>query len=63
VRRAARVVVKNWWCSFGYDYVLDAIRARLHEVIASILFSLFQPDYYNYFNAFLGAEGERGSNG
>jgi hypothetical protein len=32
--------VKKWWHSFGYDYVLDAIRTRLREVIASILFSI-----------------------
>jgi hypothetical protein len=36
VRRAARTVSKKWWCSFGYDDVLDAIRTRLHDVIANI---------------------------
>jgi hypothetical protein len=40
VRRATCAVAKKWWCSFGYDYVLDAIRTRLREVIASILFSI-----------------------
>jgi hypothetical protein len=36
VRWVARAVSKKWWCSFGYDYVLDAIRAKLHEVVANI---------------------------
>jgi hypothetical protein len=38
VRRASRVVVKNWWRSFGYNYVLAAIRAN-HE--KKPLFSFF----------------------
>jgi hypothetical protein len=29
VQRAVRAVSKKWWCSFGYDYVLGAIRTRL----------------------------------
>jgi hypothetical protein len=41
VWRAARAVAKNWWRSFGYDYVLDAIRTRLHEVIISLYFVYF----------------------
>jgi hypothetical protein len=49
--RLWRAVAKNWWWSFGYDYVLDAIRTRLREVISSILFCLFLPDCYNYFGA------------
>jgi hypothetical protein len=36
VLRAACTVSKKWWRSFGYDYALDAICTRLHEVIASI---------------------------
>jgi hypothetical protein len=36
VRRVVRTVSKKWWCSFGYDDVLDAIRTRLHDVIANI---------------------------
>jgi hypothetical protein len=36
VRRAARMVSKKWWCSFGYNYVLDAIHARLCEVVAAV---------------------------
>jgi hypothetical protein len=36
VRRAARVVTKKWWCSFGYNYMLGAIRTKLCEVTANI---------------------------
>jgi hypothetical protein len=36
VQRAACVIAKKWWRCFGYDYVLDAIRTKLHEVMASI---------------------------
>jgi hypothetical protein len=32
VWRAARAVSKKWWCSFGYNYVLDAIRTKFCEV-------------------------------
>jgi hypothetical protein len=35
VRRVACTVSKRW-CSFGYDYVLGAIRTKLHEVTANI---------------------------
>jgi hypothetical protein len=34
VRRAARAVSKKWWRSFIYDYVLVAVQAKLHEVVA-----------------------------
>jgi uncharacterized protein with HEPN domain len=34
VWRAARAVSKKWWRSFGYNYVLAAIRTKLHEVTA-----------------------------
>jgi hypothetical protein len=37
VRQAAQAISKKWWWSFGYDYVLSAIRARQAEV----LFHLF----------------------
>jgi hypothetical protein len=33
---AACAVSKKWWCSFGYDYVLGAIRTKLHEVRTNI---------------------------
>jgi hypothetical protein len=36
VCRAACAVSKKWWRSFGYNYVLDAIRARLHEVVTDV---------------------------
>jgi hypothetical protein len=36
VCRAARMVSKKWWHSFGYNYVLDAIHARLREVVADV---------------------------
>jgi hypothetical protein len=29
VWRVAHVVLKKWWRSFGYDYVMDAIHTRL----------------------------------
>jgi hypothetical protein len=28
VRRAVNMVSKKWWCSFGYNYVMGAIRMR-----------------------------------
>jgi hypothetical protein len=34
VRKAARAVSRKWWSSFGYDYVMAAIQAKLREVIA-----------------------------
>jgi hypothetical protein len=40
VWKAARVVEKNWWRSFGYGYVMDAIRTRLSKVI-KIFYSLY----------------------
>jgi hypothetical protein len=58
-----RAVAKKWWRSFGYDYVLDALHTRLHEVIASILFSLFLLDCYNYFIALSGVERKISSDG
>jgi hypothetical protein len=36
VRRAACAVSKKWWRSFGYDYVLGAIHAKLHEVTGGV---------------------------
>jgi hypothetical protein len=33
VQKVARAVSKKWWRSFGYDFVLAAIRAKLSEVI------------------------------
>jgi hypothetical protein len=38
VRRAAHVVVKNWWRSFGYNYVLAAIHAKHEKVLAYLQF-------------------------
>jgi hypothetical protein len=32
VQRSVCAVVKNWWCSFGYTYVLAAIHAK-HEKV------------------------------
>jgi hypothetical protein len=63
VQRAARAVAKNWWRSFGYEYVLDAIHSRLHEVISSILLCLFLLDSYNCFFALSGVERKRRSDG
>jgi hypothetical protein len=56
-------VSKKWWWSFGYDYVLDAIHARLHVVVADVLFFLFQFDCYNYEVALLDIERKRRSGG
>jgi hypothetical protein len=28
VRRAVQAVLKKWWCSFGYNYVLSTIYAK-----------------------------------
>jgi hypothetical protein len=36
VRRAARVVLKKWWHSFVYDYVLSAIHAKREEVLTCL---------------------------
>jgi hypothetical protein len=36
VQRAARVVLKKWSRSFGYDYVLAAIQTQCREVIAHV---------------------------
>jgi hypothetical protein len=33
VRRVVWAVLKKWWCSFGYDYVLAAIRATHKKVL------------------------------
>jgi hypothetical protein len=33
VWRAARVVSKNWWHSYGYDYVIAAIHVKHEEVL------------------------------
>jgi hypothetical protein len=38
---AANAVSKKWWHSFGYDYVLDAIHTRLHEVVTNVYFLYF----------------------
>jgi hypothetical protein len=32
VRRVMRTALNKWWRSFGYNYVLVVIRAKLHEV-------------------------------
>jgi hypothetical protein len=37
VRRATQVMLKKWRHS-SYDYVLAAIQAKFHEVIAHVLF-------------------------
>jgi hypothetical protein len=42
VQKAARTVLKKWWRSFGYDYVLAAIRAKLLEVTACLWFILLK---------------------
>jgi hypothetical protein len=42
VRRAAHAVVKKWWRSFGYDYVLAAIHTKLHEVTTALLFQVLK---------------------
>jgi hypothetical protein len=34
VRRVVRAVVKNWWHSFGYNYVLATIHAKHEKVLA-----------------------------
>jgi hypothetical protein len=36
VQRATHTVSKKWWHSFGYDYVLCAIRAKLLEVTTDV---------------------------
>jgi hypothetical protein len=36
VRRAAHMVSKKWWRSFGYDYMLGAIRVKLREVTTNV---------------------------
>jgi hypothetical protein len=36
VRKAARAMSRKWWRSFGYDYMLFAIRAKFCEVIAHV---------------------------
>jgi hypothetical protein len=36
VRRATRAVSKKWWCSFGYKYVLAAIRAKYDKVLVCV---------------------------
>jgi hypothetical protein len=36
IQRPVREVLRNWWCSFGYDYVLSAIRAKNEEVLACL---------------------------
>jgi hypothetical protein len=63
VWKAAHVVAKNWWLSYGYDYVLSAIRTRLCKVIDGILFCLLILDCHNYFIAPSGVERKRSSNG
>jgi hypothetical protein len=40
VQRAARAVSKKWWRSFGYDYVLAAIRANHFDLVIRILLLL-----------------------
>jgi hypothetical protein len=37
-QRAARAVSKKWWHSFGYDYVLVAIRANHEKVLFYLRF-------------------------
>jgi hypothetical protein len=41
VRRAARALSKKWWRSFGYNYVMAAIRTKIHEVTADAYFFLY----------------------
>jgi hypothetical protein len=36
VRGAARVVSKKWWRSFGYNYVLAAIRAKHDKILVCV---------------------------
>jgi hypothetical protein len=48
VRRAARVISKNWWRSFGYNYVLATIQARFREVNVRILCVHVHLDGFNY---------------
>jgi hypothetical protein len=33
IRRAMRAVSKNWWCPFGYDYVMAAIHVKHENVL------------------------------
>jgi hypothetical protein len=40
VRTVVCVVLKKWWCCFGYSYVLAAIQDKLREVIALMQFVL-----------------------
>jgi hypothetical protein len=42
VQKVTWAVSKKWWRSFGYDYVLAAIRVKFHKVIAGIQLILFQ---------------------
>jgi hypothetical protein len=39
VRMATHAISKKWWCSFGYDYVLAAIRANHEKVLVYYRFS------------------------
>jgi hypothetical protein len=41
VRRAVRAILKKWWHSFGYNYVLSVIRAKQREVLAYFQLLLF----------------------
>jgi hypothetical protein len=36
VQRATHTVSKKWWHSFGYDYMLGAIRVKLREVTTNV---------------------------
>jgi hypothetical protein len=36
VQRAACTVVKNWWRSFAYNYVMAAIHAKHEKVFAHL---------------------------
>jgi hypothetical protein len=40
VRKAARAMTKHRRCSFGYNYMLAAIRAKFREVIARVQLAL-----------------------
>jgi hypothetical protein len=48
VRRVACAMLKKWWHSFGYNYVLATIQARLCEVNVRVLCVWIQLDGFNF---------------
>jgi hypothetical protein len=46
IQKAARAVLKKWWHSFGYDYVLSAIRAQQMKVFSYFWVSVCFPHSY-----------------